>query len=296
VALAILVLGVKKMATRVLQKFLIVITLIVFIPNLSVAQKLKPEDVVAKHLESLGSAEARGAVKSRVMQGTVLATVRIGGGGQLRGGAVMASQGPMSLIGLIFGTQDYGNEKMAFDGNELTLGELRPGTRTRFGGFVLTHDILFKEGLIGGTLSSAWPLLDLANRNPKLRYAGTKKLDGRQTHVLEYEPRRGGNLDIKLFFDADTFQHVRTEYQQEFHAPTVSRPEIAAAQQGTRLKFTEDFSDYRKEGGLMLPHTYKMQLTFESERNPLLQDWVVSLSQFVFNKELDLKQFDATAR
>jgi hypothetical protein len=284
------------MATRVLQKFLIVITLIVFIPNLSVAQKLKPEDVVAKHLESLGSAEARGAVKSRVMQGTVLATVRIGGGGQLRGGAVMASQGPMSLIGLIFGTQDYGNEKMAFDGNELTLGELRPGTRTRFGGFVLTHDILFKEGLIGGTLSSAWPLLDLANRNPKLRYAGTKKLDGRQTHVLEYEPRRGGNLDIKLFFDADTFQHVRTEYQQEFHAPTVSRPEIAAAQQGTRLKFTEDFSDYRKEGGLMLPHTYKMQLTFESERNPLLQDWVVSLSQFVFNKELDLKQFDATAR
>jgi len=284
------------MATRVLQKFLIVITLIVFIPNLSVAQKLKPEDVVAKHLESLGSAEARGAVKSRVMQGTVLATVRIGGGGQLRGGAVMASQGPMSLIGLIFGTQDYGNEKMAFDGNELTLGELRPGTRTRFGGFVLTHDILFKEGLIGGTLSSAWPLLDLANRNPKLRYAGTKKLDGRQTHVLEYEPRRGGNLDIKLFFDADTFQHVRTEYQQEFHAPTVSRPEIAAAQQGTRLKFTEDFSDYRKEGGLMLPHTYKMQLTFESERNPLLQDWVVSLSQFVFNKELDLKQFEATAR
>ena len=74
----------------------------------------------------------------------------------------------------------------------------------------------------------------------------------------------------------------------------MSRPEIAAGQQGTRLKFTEDFSDYRQESGLTLPHTYKMQLTFESERNPLLQDWVVSLNQFLFNKQLDVKQFAAT--
>jgi hypothetical protein len=288
------------MSKYFLSKWVIVVSIGVMLVNggsgSSFAQKLTAEDVVAKHLESLGSAEARAAVKSRVMQGSVLATVRIGGGGQLKGGAVMASQGRMSLIGIIFGTQDYGNEKMAFDGNRLTLGELRPGTRTRFGGFLLTHDIMFKEGLIGGSLSSAWPLLDLASRNPKLRYAGTKKLDGKQTYVIEYEPKNGGNLDIRLFFNAETFQHVRTEYTQEFAAPTVTRPELAASQQSTRLKFTEDFSDYKKEGVLILPHTYKMQLTFESEQNPLLQDWVLSLSQFLFNKELDVKQFDATAK
>jgi hypothetical protein len=275
-------------------KLFVFVTLTAFATSAAFAQKITAEQVIAEHLESLGSAEARASVKSRVIQGTVLATVRIGGGGELKGGAVMASQGPMSLIGLIFGTQDYGNEKMAFDGNKLTLGELRPGTRTRLGGFFLTHDIIFKEGLIGGALSASWPLLDVAGHNPKLRYSGTKKIDGRQAHVIEYEPRSGGNLDIKLFFDAETFQHVRTEYFQEFLAPTVSRPEIAAGQQGTRLKFTEDFSDYRKEGALTLPHTYKMQLTFESERNPLLQDWVVSLNQFLFNKQLDVKQFNAT--
>jgi len=274
----------------------VIIVFMIIGSSAAVAQKLKAEDVVAKHLESLGSAQDRATVRSRVMQGNVLAAVHIGGGGQQKGGAVMASQGRMSLIGLVFGTQDYGNEKMAFDGKNLTLGELRPGIRTRFGGFILTHDILFREGLIGGTLSSAWPLLDLSARNPKLRYAGTKKLDGRQTHVIEYEPRSGGNLDIKMFFDAETFQHVRTEYQQEFSAPTVTIPELAASQKGTRLKFTEDFSDYRKEGVLMLPHTYKMQLTFETENNPLLQDWVVSLNQFLFNKELDVKQFDALSR
>jgi len=85
-------------------KLLVFVTLTVFLSTTSLAQKLTAEEVIAKHLESLGSAEARASVKSRVMQGTVLATVRIGGAGELKGGAVMASQGPMSLIGLIFGT------------------------------------------------------------------------------------------------------------------------------------------------------------------------------------------------
>jgi hypothetical protein len=54
----------------------------------------------------------------------------------------------------------------------------------------------------------------------------------------------------------------------------------------------EEFSDFHKEHDLVLPHTYKIQLTFDTDNNPLLQDWVVTLSQFVFGKTLDPKQFD----
>ena len=82
----------------------------------------------------------------------------------------MASQGPMNLIGLIFGQQEYSNEKVAFDGQKLTLGEYRPGVRTRFGNFLLTHDVLFREGLLGGTLSTAWPLRDVNGPKGKIRY------------------------------------------------------------------------------------------------------------------------------
>lgn len=259
-------------------------------------KKLTADEVIASHLESIGTAEARSAFKSLVAQGTVTATIRIGGSGQSKGGAVMASQGPMSLMGLIFGPQEYSNEKMAFNGQKLTLGELRPGVRTRFGGFLLTHDVVFREGLLGGTLSTAWPLLNMNERRPKVRYFGTKNLKDRKAYVLSYEPRSGGNLEIKLYFDAQTFQHVRTEYQQEFVAPSVSRPEDAARQKGTILKLTEEFSDFRQETNLMLPHTYKIQLTFETDTNPLLQDWVVTLNQFVFGKTLDPKQFDLTAQ
>src|SRR5258708_7250987 len=71
------------------------------------AQKLRPEDVVARHLESIGTTEARAAISSRVAQGSADVTMRIGGSGHSVGGAVMASQGRMSLIGIIFAPQDY---------------------------------------------------------------------------------------------------------------------------------------------------------------------------------------------
>ena len=259
-------------------------------------KKLTADEVIASHLESIGTAEARSAVKSVVAQGTVIGNIRVGGGGQGKGGAVMASQGPMSLMGFIFGAHDLMNEKMAFNGQKLTLGELNPGERTRFGGFLLTHDILFREGLLGGTLSTAWPFLDMSERKPKVRYLGTKNVNDRKAYVLGYEPRDGSNLDIKMYFDAQTFQHVRTEYQQEFQAPTVTDPKLAAIQRGTRLKLLEEFSDFRKENNLVLPHTYKIQLTFDTDNHPLLQDWVVTLSQFLFGKTLDAKQFDLTAQ
>jgi len=259
-------------------------------------KKLTAEEVIASHLDSIGTAEARAAFKSLVAQGAVTVNVRIGGSGQGKGGAVVASQGPMSLMGLIFGPQEYGNEKMAFNGQKLTLGDFRPGVRTRFGDFLMTHDVVFREGLLSGTLSTAWPFYDMSGLKGKLQYLGTKKLNDRKAYVLSYEPRNGGNLDVKLYFDAETFQHLRTEYQQEFVAPSVTRPEKAARQKGTRLKLTEDFSDFRREANLTLPHNYKIQLTIDSESDPLLQDWAVTLSQFLFNKKLDAKQFDLTAQ
>ena len=258
----------------------------------SALDKITAEEVITKHLESIGSAQARAAVKSRIIQGSVIAAVRIGGSGQANGGAVLASAGQMSLIGLIFGPQEYSNEKAAFNGKKLSLGELRPGVRTNLGGFFLNHDFIFREGLLGGTLSSAWPLLDLGSRSPKLKYVGLKKINNQQTHVLKYEPRSGGNLDIRIYFDVETFRHLRTEYEQDFPPSPVTSPEQAARQKETHLKLTEEFSDFKTEGGLTLPHTYKMQLSFDTSNNPLLQDWLLSLTQFVFNRPIADTQFD----
>jgi hypothetical protein len=254
------------------------------------------ETLIARHLDSIGSGEARAAAKSRVTTGTVVSTIRLGGAGQLVGRAVLASTGNKSLIGMTFNDIKYSNENMAFDGKTVTVGQLAPGRRTPLGNFLLSFDMVFKQGLIGGTLSSAWPLLDLRVTNPKLKYAGVKKINNQQVCVFNFYPRDTSFLGITLFFDTETFQHVRTEYEKVVNAGMVTQNEMSASQQETRYKMIEEFSDFKKEGGLSLPHTYKLQLSISSQRGSVLQDWAFTLTKFAFNEALDDKQFNAAKR
>jgi hypothetical protein len=254
------------------------------------------ETLVTRHLESIGSTEARAAIKSRVITGNVTSTIRLGGAGQLAGRAVLASTGSKSLIGMTFNDIKYSNENMAFDGKTVTVGQFTPGTRSPLGQFVLSFDMVFKQGLLGGTLSSAWPLLDLHITNPRLKYAGVKKINNQQLCVLNYYPRDSSFLGITLFFDAETFQHVRTEYEKVVNAGMVTQNEMSAGQQETRYKMIEEFADFKKEGGLSLPHSYKIQLSISNQRGSLLQDWAFTLTQFGFNEVLDDKQFNVAKR
>ena len=90
----------------------IVMLAAISIPAIAVSaqEKLKVEDVIAKHLEALGSAEARS--KSRIIQGTAVGTFRLGGSGTAEGGAVIASQDVKSLISIVFGSSEYPYERV----------------------------------------------------------------------------------------------------------------------------------------------------------------------------------------
>jgi hypothetical protein len=257
-------------------------------------EKLKPEEVVAKHLESIGTAEARQAVRNLVASGTVVFSIRSGGKGQTGGASLIASEGEMNLFKMVFqSSPTYPHELFSYDGKNFGAMHIRAGARSPLGEFFMSHDTIFKQGLLGGALSTAWPLLNLSNKNPKLDYEGTKKIGDRQTHELRYTPRKGSDMKIKLFFDAETFQHVRTEYEHTLAAALGGRISTGGASTGKneiRYKLVEDFSDFKKEGNLMLPHTYKLAL---SVQGPIitLQDWVFELTQFAFNQRLNPKDF-----
>lgn len=262
----------------------------------SQAEGLTAEDVVAKHLASIGSAQARKAIKSRVIIGTAVATFRLGGKGQADGRAVLASQDNMSLIGISFDVPEYPRENLGFDGHKLTVADLTPGVRSTLGKFFMTHEMPFRQGLIAGTLSSAWPLLDLSSRKVTLKYEGLKKIEGRQLHVLRYEAKDDSNLKTKLYFEADTFRHVRTEYEQRQVQEMVTQPGVTQQQGDSITKLTEEFADFKTEGGLTFPHSYKLQLSIEALNRRVLQDWAFTLVQFSFNMNLDKSQFDVTTR
>lgn len=261
--------------------------------------KLAPAEVVAKHLESIGSAEARAGVHGARIKGTCGLTVKLGGTGQSTGQVVMASQRSQNLINMTFDSGEP-STAFAFDGSRTTVTQFRPGRHTALEQFFAEYEAIVKEGLLGGTLSQSWPLLNLQEKNPKLEYAGMKKIDGKELHAIRYAPRKGSELKITLFFELETFRHVRTEYEQTIYSTEQTRipggggtlPSInntrGAAQ---RLNAYEEFSDFKPEGGLKLPHTYKFELSVQSQTRPMLIDWTFNLSAFTFNGPFDASEF-----
>jgi hypothetical protein len=121
-------------------------------------------------------------------------------------------------------------------------------------------------------------------------------LSHRQAHKLKYYARKGGGgLQISLYFDAETFQHVRTEYKRTIPARMGPTAEQSASQLESHYRLTEDFSDFRPEGKLTLPHTYKIRYSDEA-RGMRMYEWVVTLSQFAVNEQIDPTVFNLDAK
>ncbi len=188
-------------------------------PAVSSSDKVKLDEVIAKHLISIGSEKARASVKTRIISGSSQVVFHTAPVGQASGRAVLASQGNKTLLGMSFPSPVYPREQLGFDGNAFMAAFVVPGTRSALGSFLMTHTLIFKQGLMGGTLSSAWPLLDLSNRKADLEYAGVKTIENHLLHEVKYSPRGGSDLQIKMFFDQESFQHVRTEYNRVIPAP-----------------------------------------------------------------------------
>src|SRR6185295_15089822 len=178
------------------------------------ADKLTTEELVKKHLASIGSAEDINASHTRIATGSTQAKLRVTNTAvELSGPAQLASDGDKFLLAMVFQSNNYPHEKASFDGENLVIGVLTQGGRTSLGTFLGSQPALLKHGLIGGVLSSAWPLFNLERRDAKVNYAGMDKINGKPVHKLKYIPRNSGELNITLYFDANTFQHVRSQYE-----------------------------------------------------------------------------------
>lgn len=255
-------------------------------------EKLKAEDVIAKHLASIGTPEARAAIKSAVLVGTTTARLKLTNTPIEIGGPVQfASEGDKVLLAMIFNSSNYSYEKAGYDGKDLTVGVLQSGRRSVLSDFFFAHEAIFKQGLIGGSLSTAWPFLrnqDL--KSLKVSYGGVKKVNNRSMHELKY--RNAGDLQVSLFFDAETFQHVRTEYKYTVPAQMGRTSTESAQQKESIYRMTEEFSDFKTENNLTLPHTYKLRLAVELPTRTQTLEFDMALAQFAFNQPVEAAQFN----
>ncbi len=253
---------------------------------------IKPEELVAKHLASIGSAEARSAVKNRVAGGTAQVSFRLPTSGRLAGNGTVLSDGRKVRIDMVFAALDYQSERLVFDGRSVDVGQLRLRVRSNLADFVYQYDVLLKEGLMGGTMTTAWPLLDLAGRQPKLDYAGLRKVEGRQLHELRYRPRKGAwDLQIALFFDPQDFRHVLSQYRLIVRGRMAAAPPDSTSQMDTFYRIDERFDDFRPVDALILPHTYQLVFSREGPGTGVLCEYRISLDRILHNQSIDANAF-----
>lgn len=259
------------------------------------AQKLKAEDVVAKNLESIGTPEARAAAKSLIAVGNGTAKFLSNADLQSPGRIVIASEGTKFFFGINLEstTNRFADELYTFDGNASSVGLPRQGNRSALGLFVQSNKMTIEQGLLGGTLSTAWVIANISENKGKLSFDGLKKVDGKEAYVLGYSKKGGGDVDVSLYFDKDTFRHIRTEYKRMSSAGIGLRPEDSTKYDETRFKLVEEFGDFRAESGLTLPHTYRIVYSTSGQRGTTEIEWKFTLNEFSANQKLEPTTFKA---
>jgi hypothetical protein len=280
--------------TRVVRQVFAVLTLHASLCALTYAADLKPDELVARHLDSIANAQARAAVKSRVIRGKLTYKILVGGGGSVNGSWGRVSEQRKSNFVMRFGLGTYRGEQFIFDGNKTYIApETANQLRSRFGDFVHSQDYILKEGLLGGELSSAWALQNLDENHAKLLYAGLKKIDGKQVHDLEYHSRHSNDMQIHLYFDPETYHHVKTLYSMAYSPNMGGNPTNSVDQQELRYTIEERFSDFKNIDGITLPSTYSIEYTQETQTGRTLVDhWDMTVDHVQENVGLDPKNFD----
>jgi hypothetical protein len=259
------------------------------------------EKIMAEHLKSIGSPEALAAIKSRAFVGTSSVDFIQGMSGSMRGTSMFVSEGKKLAIVLKYPDLNYPGEYFAYDGKDVSVGYMSPGQKSPIADFLFRNNGLIKEGLLGGVLSDAWPLLDFKNKQIDLKYRDTS-VEGRRLHEIEYIPRnRLAGMKIKMYFDTDTFHHVRTEYtlriRDDMSAspgdPSNGRFILREGLPDSIYVLIENFGDFKKAGELMLPHSYSIDYSVEGQGHTFVAKWNVKASQWDFNKAYDERIFKA---
>jgi hypothetical protein len=284
-------------------RFLAVLIATVALLSVSFAKdEVQVADLVKQHLNSIGTEQAQLAVKSRVVEGTLQFQVLSGGAGTQDGKQVLISEGDKLVSLLKLPNPSYHGERFVTDGRKILVAEMKPGVYSAMGQFVLSNNEIVTDGLWGGTLSAAWTLAHLDEHKAKLKYQGLKKVEGRELHRVDYMPAKHSTMEIQLYFEPETFRHVKTVYSLTI-SPQMGMSELEnAKQQPTHYLLEERFSDFKQVDGLSLPGRWVIQFTNdvpEDPRHPVLRkaqtaisEFTVTMSNISHNVQLDPKNFE----
>ncbi|MBZ5627828.1 MAG: hypothetical protein LAO06_03085 [Acidobacteriia bacterium] len=273
-----------------MRQALAVMLMTAAVAALAADEKLTLEQVIARHLASIGKPEALAKAKTRVAEGKSKFEI-VNAGGYIEGKVTVVSQAGNSRLVLKYPNPNYTGEDMLADGNKIHVyGQPQ---RSALGSFIYNQGTaLLTEGLFEGTLSTAWPLLDSKRHAAKLTYNGLKMIDGQQLHEVRYEPKKRTDLDIRLYFSKEDFRHVLTIAKLTLSPQLSTGGEVAnASQQEIRYRVEERFSNFAQFDGMTFPTTFQIRYDLEGQ-SQAHQRYTNTFNDVVNNVPLDPKTFE----
>lgn len=259
-------------------------------------EKATLEELLKKHLESIGASDARSAAKARAASGKFSMEVVQGGTGGAVGDAGVISSGRMIKLMMKTDVPRYTGEKFWYDGKHVVAPVSDVVARTYLADFMYHNESILRDGLFSGAISTSWALLDVNGRGAKLEYDGIKTIDGQELHQVTYIPKKSpAELEVRLYFDPQTFHHVMTRYRYEVAPYLNVSPGLVSRQQPTTQNSSktiysveERFSDFKTADGITSPSSWEIRYSVEPVRAILLH-WKIELTQVTPNPNVDLK-------
>jgi hypothetical protein len=254
--------------------------------RLSKPPKLSAEEILIKHRASVGNPTALQKIKSRIMVGVGTFSTKLKPG-KIGGPAQFASDDNKVLLAILLNSNDYPFEKFAFDGKDLTAATLPEGGYSPLGDYLKKNKHIVKSGLMGGVLRVGGPAFR-PNAETKFEEAGISKIDDRYVYKIRASTPGMGGMAISLFFDSDTFHHVRTVYFYRTDGVPVNpnAPLDPTAPRGGDFTLTEDFSNFASVDDLILPLRYVVEYT---TNNSLI--WTINFTKAYNNQPIDATVF-----
>ncbi len=262
-----------------MRSLAVFVALVAIFPVSAAKDEFQAGEFVKQHLNSIGTEQARAAVKNRLAQGA-LTFQYLNVAGSVNGTLQFVSEGDKFVSVLKIPSPDYWGEQFTSDGKKTAVKQVKPGIYSALGRFVFEHNEVLTEGLWGGALSTAWALSHLDERHPKLQDQGLKKVDGRELHRVDYLPKKSSDLLIELYFEPDTFRHVMTVYSYHVMARGGGGPTASAGQEERHYRLEERFADFKNIDNLTLPGRWTIQFTSGGGMRNIGRGSTSSISQF----------------